>query len=335
MGMIRSCTVLTACTVAVLMAAKAAAGSASADGASIVAPLAAQSLLLDIARAGDRLVAVGERGHILYSDDEGKTWTQSDAVPSRTMLTAVTFANSNEGWAVGHDEIILRTHDGGKNWLAANYRPESQQPLLDVWFENASHGLAVGAYGSVYETRDGGRAWTARKFSYQALPKPKGASSEDLPPDYHLNKLIATGSRLFIAAEAGQLFRSDDGGANWRQLPSPYNGSFFGLLALNADQLLAFGLRGKLFRSNDGGTSWQPVASNATAMLTDGFVRADGTLALVGLSGTVLTSKDQGLTWTLHQQVDRKGISAALPLAGDDMVTVGESGVHRITVAGK
>ena len=335
MRMIRSCTVLTACTVTVLLAGEAVAGSASADGASIVAPLAVQSLMLDVARAGDRLVAVGERGHILYSDDEGKTWTQSDAVPSRTMLTAVTFANGNEGWAVGHDEIILRTQDGGKNWLAVNYRPESQQPLLDVWFENASHGLAVGAYGSVYETRDGGRGWAARKFSYQPLPKAKGASAGDIPPDYHLNRLIAAGSRLFIAAEAGQLFRSDDGGANWRQLPSPYNGSFFGLLALNADQILAFGLRGNLFRSNDGGQSWQHVPSCATSMLTDGFVRADGTLVLVGLSGTVLTSKDQGLTWTLQQQADRKGISAALPVVGHDMVAVGESGVHRITVAGR
>ncbi len=335
MRMIRSCTVLTACAVTALLAGEAVAGSASADGASIVAPLAVQSLMLDVARAGDRLVAVGERGHILYSDDEGKTWTQSDAVPSRTMLTAVTFANGNEGWAVGHDEIILRTQDGGKNWLAANYRPESQQPLLDVWFENASHGLAVGAYGSVYETRDGGRGWAARKFSYQPLPKAKGASAGDIPPDYHLNRLIAAGPRLFIAAEAGQLFRSDDGGANWRQLPSPYNGSFFGLLALNADQILAFGLRGNLFRSNDGGQSWQHVPSGATSMLTDGFVRADGTLVLVGLSGTVLTSKDQGLTWTLHQQADRKGISAALPVVGDDMVAVGESGVHRIAVAGR
>lgn len=334
MGMIRTCTVFAASAVAALLARDAAAASAAADGPAIVAPLVAQSLLLDVARAGDRLVAVGERGHILHSDDDGRTWKQSDAVPSRTMLTAVTFANSNEGWAVGHDEIILRTQDGGANWIAAQYRPESQQPLLDVWFENASHGLAVGAYGSVYETRDGGRTWTGRKFSYQALPQPRGAG-DDVPPDYHLNKLIAAGSRLFIAAEAGQLFRSDDGGASWRQLPSPYNGSFFGLLALGGDQLLAFGLRGRLFRSNDGGASWQALASGTTAMLTDGFRRNDGTLVLVGLSGTVLTSRDQGLTWTLHQQPDRKGISAALPVAGDDLVVVGEAGVSRITAAGR
>lgn len=321
----------------VLLGADAMAGSASADGASIVAPLAVRSLMLDVARAGARLVAVGERGHILLSDDEGKTWVQSDAVPSRTMLTAVTFANSDEGWAVGHDEIILRTEDGGKNWLAANYRPESQQPLLDVWFENSNHGLAVGAYGSVYETRDGGRKWEARKFAYKALPatsQPAG-EQQDIPPDYHLNKIIAVGTRLFIAAEAGQLFRSDDGGGNWQQLPSPYNGSFFGLLALSPDRLFAFGLRGNVFRSSDGGKSWQPVASGATAMLTDGFARADGSLVLVGLSGTVLSSVDQGASWTLHQQADRKGISAALPLTDGELIAVGEGGARRVAMGGR
>jgi photosystem II stability/assembly factor-like uncharacterized protein len=307
------------------------AASAAADGASLPAPLASKSLLLDIAQAGDRLVAVGERGHVLLSDDQGATWKQSDAVPSRTMLTAVAFANADQGWAVGHDEIILRTEDGGRNWLAAHYEPDSQQPLLDVWFENASRGLAIGAYGTVYETRDGGRTWQGRKFAYTPLVKPQ--DTDDPPPEYHLNKLVATATHLFIAAEAGQLFRSDDNGASWRQLPSPYNGSFFGLLATGPESLLAFGLRGRLFRSSDAGASWQPLSSGAEAMLTDGFVRSDGALVLVGLSGTVLLSHTQGATWTLHQQSDRKGISAALPVAGGDLVTVGESGVRRLSVA--
>lgn len=322
---------------AALLAGDASAGSASADGAAIVAPLAVRSLLLDVARAGQRLVAVGERGHVLLSDDDGKTWKQSDAVPSRTMLTAVAFANADDGWAVGHDEIILRTEDGGKNWLAVNYRPESQQPLLDVWFENATHGIAVGAYGSLYETRDGGRKWETRKFAYRALPKPKSADGldEDIPPDYHLNRLIAAGSRLFIAAEAGNLFRSDDGGATWRQLPSPYNGSFFGLLALSPDELLAFGLRGRLFRTVNGGETWQAIATGSESMLTDGYLQSDGSLVLVGLSGTVLVSRDRGASWSLNQQSDRKGISAALPSGNGDLIAVGESGARRIALAGK
>ena len=57
-------------------------------------------LLLDVERAGDRLVAVGERGHILYSENQGKDWIQAD-VAARAHLTAVNFINDKLGWAVG------------------------------------------------------------------------------------------------------------------------------------------------------------------------------------------------------------------------------------------
>ena len=54
----------------------------------------ASTLLLDVASAGSRLVAVGQRGHIIYSDDQGKTWVQAK-VPSRVLLTAVFFADDS------------------------------------------------------------------------------------------------------------------------------------------------------------------------------------------------------------------------------------------------
>ena len=80
-----------------------------------IMPRAAQSLLLDIAQAGPRLVAVGERGHILYSDDDGQSWRQA-RVPTTQMLTSVCFINPGHGWAAGHDGIILVTDDGGETW---------------------------------------------------------------------------------------------------------------------------------------------------------------------------------------------------------------------------
>ena len=77
--------------------------------------MAHEGLLLDVVRVGTRIVAVGERGYIVYSDDEGKTWAQS-TVPVSQTLTAVTFGSDTTGWAVGHEGIILRTDDGGENW---------------------------------------------------------------------------------------------------------------------------------------------------------------------------------------------------------------------------
>mgnify|MGYP003542163416 CR=1 FL=1 len=184
---------------------------------------------------------------------------------------------------------------------------------------------------------DGGRNWIARKFDAAPLqvPRPRGApqppaEDDEFAPDYHLNRIAAAGQRLYIAAEAGQLYRSDDGGASWVTLPSPYAGSFFGLLPLDGDALLAFGLRGNLFRSDDAGASWRALGSGATAMLTDAVRIGPAQLALVGLSGSVLISADGGASWALQQQADRKGLSAVIASPDGTLLAVGEGGARRI-----
>src|SRR5688572_2635761 len=313
----------------------------SANQAAEQAPLAAQSLLLDLASAGNRLVAVGEHGHVLLSDDSGATWRQAKAVPTRVMLTAVYFVDADYGWAVGHDETILNTTDGGETWTRSHFAPEAQQPLLDLWFANRVSGIAVGAYGAYFTTNDGGRNWASAKFSPPPAKPAPGATPaanadefEDLPPDYHLNRIVGVGNRLYVAAEAGQLYRSDDRGATWRVLPSPYEGSFFGLVAIRGDGLLAFGLRGNLYRSADAGETWHKLESGTTAMLTDGFALNDLRVVIVGLAGVVLVSGDAGETFKLTQQDDRKGLAALLPGPAGSVVVAGEGGVRTLKLAG-
>ena len=173
------------------------------------------------------------------------------------MLTAVFFVDAEYGWAVGHDETILNTADGGETWTRSHFAPEAQQPLLDLWFANRVSGIAVGAYGAYFTTNDGGRHWSSAKFCHRHPRRNRGeAPDEELPPDYHLNRIVGVGNRLYVAAEGGKLYRSDDRGASWRALPSPYEGSFFGLVPIRGEGLLAFGLRGHLFRSADAGETW-------------------------------------------------------------------------------
>jgi photosystem II stability/assembly factor-like uncharacterized protein len=300
-------------------------------------PLAPQSLLLDLATAGNRLVAVGERGHVLLSDDQGTTWRQAKSVPTRAMLTAVFFADADYGWAVGHDETILNTTDGGETWTRSHFAPEAQQPLLDLWFVNRVSGIAVGAYGAYFTTNDGGRTWSGAKFSPAPDAAPPGDAGSspppddlELPPDFHLNRIVGVGNRLYIAAEGGQLYRSDDRGANWRALPSPYAGSFFGLVPIRGEGLLAFGLRGRLFKSADAGQTWHEIESHTTAMLTDGIVINDLRVVIAGLAGVLLVSGDAGETFRLTQQDDRKGLSAVLPGPLGAVVVAGEGGVRAL-----
>jgi photosystem II stability/assembly factor-like uncharacterized protein len=284
-----------------------------------LARLSSRSLLLDLATAGNRLVAVGDRGHILLSDDAGRTWTQTGA-PTQALLTGVCFSDAQHGIAVGHDEIILASADGGRTWHRTHFRPQAQQPLLDVWCGAGGRAIAVGAYGVYMVSSDYGANWEERKLA-----------SDDISGGYHLNAIASdSSSRLYIAAEAGHLYRSDDGGNTWKSLPSPYEGSLFGVLPLQGGTVLVFGLRGNLFRSEDSGATWQRVRTGTEAML-DGATSFDGGgVAVVGLSGVVLLSRDGGSSFSLLQQDDRKGLAAVLQVQTGTLVTVGEAGAKRI-----
>jgi photosystem II stability/assembly factor-like uncharacterized protein len=308
----------------------------------VIAPLAVRSLLLDIAWAGRRVVAVGERGHILHSPDAGRTWTQSP-VPASANLTAVYFADAQHGWAVGHVETILRTQDGGDSWELVHFEPESPQPLLDVAFADAMRGIAVGAYGVIYVTTDGGAVWSQVPFEPAPLPgaeKVEAAVDEmeadvDLGFEFHLNAITrGPPGRMYLGAEAGRLFRSDDDGTSWRELPSPYDGSFHGVLALDGDVVLAFGLRGNLFRSEDGGLTWAAILTGTTALLHAGARVGPDAVVVAGTAGVMLVSRDGGRTFALSQQDDRKSIAAVVASGDGDLVVAGEGGVRRLPLPG-
>lgn len=308
----------------------------------VIAPLAVRSLLLDLAWAGKRVFVVGERGHILHSADAGNSWTQVP-VPTSSNLTAVYFADEKNGWAVGHAETIVRTQDGGDSWQLVHFEPENAQPLLDVCFTDASRGVAVGAYGMIYTTADGGAVWSQVPFEPEPLP---GAAKVEPAPDdmeaevdlgfeFHLNA-IARGppGRLYLGAEAGRLFRSDDDGAHWRELPSPYDGSFHGILPLEGDALLAFGLRGNLYRSEDGGAKWTAIPTGTMVLLDAGARIDERTVVIAGMAGVLLVSHDGGRSFELTQQADRRAIAAVLPSGDGALIVAGEGGVRRLQLPG-
>lgn len=271
-------------------------------------PLAAERLLLDIHTTGSRMIAVGTRGHVLYSDD-GDQWSQAE-VPIRAALTAV-HGVGDLLWAVGHDAAIIHSTDAGETWQLQFFEPDLQQPLLDVYFMDADNGIAVGAYGMIVRTDDGGATW------YDDL------IHEEY--DYHLNAIAPVeGEALVIAAEAGNGFRSMDAGATWEWFEYPYLGSMFGLLVLDNNRLLSFGLRGHIQLSNDLGDSWREPNSGIEDSLFGGMVGDDGSVILVGANGAILTRSGQ--QWQQHRHQDDADLSAIVEFGGKYFV-VGERGI--------
>ncbi len=310
-----------------------AASGALGQTPAVEARLAVRSLLLDAAVAGPRLVAVGQRGAALYSDDGGGDWIQA-SVPADALLTALHMLDDTLGWAVGHDAAILRTDDGGRSWQLVHYRPDWQVPLLDVWFRDRSRGIVSGAFGLLLASDDGGETWSCANGCWSVgLDPPSGepllrAEGSDFEDDYHLNAIApsADGS-LYLAGEAGALYRSDDGGQSWTALPSPYDGSWFAALSPGPDTLVVAGLRGNLHRSDDAGETWTRIETGTVATLT-GLIRTrSGGVLATGLAGEVLLSDEGVRTVSRHSLASRQALSTALETPSGRILLLGEDGL--------
>lgn len=265
--------------------------------------------------AGARTVAVGDHGLVMLSDD-GQHFRQARQVPTRTVLTSVQFLDARQGFAAGHDGTVLGSSDGGETWRVLREEPGKERALLSVWFENPRHGLAVGQFGLVVETQDGGASWQERRLVDDAEQAEK-----------HLMQLFAgPGQALYIAAEAGTVFRSSDAGTHWQAVQTANKGSFWTGLALADGSLLVAGLRGHIYRSEDQGQHWLEVPSGTQQSLTAVSPLAQGGLMLVGMSGTVLRSSDQGRSWQASQRPDRANLTTVVATpAGAKLFTLAGS----------
>ncbi|WP_332846052.1 YCF48-related protein [Pseudomonas lactucae] len=315
---------------------------------------AQQGVLIDLARAGKRLVAVGERGLVLLSDDNGQSWRQA-TVPVSVSLTAVRFVDAQKGWAVGHAGVVLATVDGGEHWTlqldglraaqlelnaakagqatatdpdAALIRVQNAErlvadgpdkPFLALEFVDAHRGLIVGAYGLALLTNDGGATWQSLMGQ---IANPNGL---------HLYAISRQGTRWFLAGEQGYLARSDDDALSFSQLDSPYEGSFFTLQNRADGVLVVAGLKGNAFVSRDAGVSFQRLSVPVPISFNDATRLADGQLLLVNQGGMLFRNSEQTGAALLPLGAPLgKPVSSVIEAADGSLIVAGFTGLQRL-----
>lgn len=284
---------------------------------------APNSPLVKVVNTGEHYVAVGNRGHILVSTD-ARNWLQVQT-PVDSLLTSVTFTDAKNGWAVGHDAVILHTTDGGTTWILQNFQPDLNKPLFDVLFIDANRGYAVGAYGLFLSTTDGGVTWS------QVAPNPV---TED---ERHLNALTKLGDgSLMVIGEAGLVGLSNDAGDTWMRLKSPYESSLFCVIAAGDRGALIGGLRGNVFYSADVQTGgWSKIETKTDQSLFGMVALPRGEVAMVGLNATLLlVGKNRAVRQIPIK--DTRGnrqtetLSWVLPADDGALLVVGDAGVQRL-----
>ncbi|MFB0979917.1 MAG: YCF48-related protein [Alteromonadaceae bacterium] len=307
------------------------------------APLASKSLMLDIIEINDkRLVAVGERGHILLSND-AINWRQAN-VPVRTTLTAVYFIDESYGWAVGHDSTILFSRDGGENWEVQQFLPAKEKPLLDVTFKDRQQGIAIGAYGQLYRTNDGGKNWTFEFHGEFLLPEDLAYLEELKQEDEeayldeqssilaHFNSIFKDGRTLYMVGEVGLIAKSNDFAERWLPFNEIYQGSFNDISRTHQGNLLVVGLRGNVFHSLKNGSPWQHIKTGTQALLNSIVLGDNGSIYVLGNNGVILKSDDDGLSFSLNPQADGKSLISGVWF-NNQLIIVSEVGIKVIPQA--
>lgn len=294
---------------------------------------AMHSGILAVTRAGERIVAVGDRGVVLISDDDGASFRQAESVPTRATLTSVTFRpDGRKGWAAGHWGVVLATEDGGDHWRMQRDDLSVDQPLFSVLFTDANHGMAVGLWSLLVRSEDGGKTWAASTLEAGA-----GSGAGAKGGGRNLFSLFTSSKGTWlIAAEAGVVYRSTNAGKSWSPVETGGKASLWAAASLKSGALLVGGLSGALYRSEDDGASWQAAASSSKSSITALAQAADGKVLAVGLNGVVLSSSDDGRSFQVARVLpDRAGIGAVIGNRKGTPLLFGEYGPIANEAAGR
>jgi photosystem II stability/assembly factor-like uncharacterized protein len=300
---------------------------------------------LALAVAGKRIVAVGERGLIALSDDDGASWRQANS-PVSTTLTCVSFADTKSGWVAGHAGTILHTADGGATWavqtdgravarlvkMSANEKGAPSglagiatqlvadgpdKPFLDIQFTDVNHGAAVGAYGLAVKTSDGGRTWVS--FMHH-VPNPKGL---------HLYAVRVVGETVWLAGEQGYFARSVTAGEDFRSIETPYRGSYFALASTGKGVVVA-GLKGNAFHVSQDGSSFGRIDGAPPVSFSGVTALRDGRLAFTNQAGQVLVLTEGATRVALLPGVPRAPLSAVVQAPDGKLVLAGAAGLEAV-----
>ncbi len=315
-------------------------------------PNAHKALINALEKSGDRIFGVGVHGIIIYSDDEGETWTQAEEVPFKKTLTDISCPTRNKCWATGHDATILHSYDAGETWQIQYQDAEFDAPLLSIHMYDDYEGVAIGAFALSLRTANGGISW-----DYLFI------DDDEFQP--HLNYTYGDNQAWrksaqnegYAVGELGKYYVTDDRGLNWLAIETGYIGSYWSGIKVDEGQSLLLGMSGNitiatLYELND---PVPPDKATAIACYESGYYRGDckvyafedlfigtknsltnadllddGRIVLSG-NGGVISIIDMVREKNIKTCVrsDRLSNTSVIPLSIDTFLIAGEQGMRK------
>ncbi|MCX8105765.1 MAG: YCF48-related protein [Ignavibacterium album] len=305
----------------------------------------------------------GDAGTILISQDNGITWNLKTNAVTFQQLQRASFPTQNTGFVVGGSITtgntfgdILKTTDGGENWVKLSIDPGNR--TYSVFFLDENTGF-IGSQGptGVYKTTDGGNNWTQLntntgvassivydiKFYNQNLGFAMYGSGQvarttdggntwtpvsaawGSAAGYEI--FIVDSSVIYICGAGGRISKSTNAGLTFTQLPSLGTTTLYSMYFFSADTGYVVGSSGKIFYTTNGSTFSEILSPLLTTLYKINFY--NDTLGWIGASGGDLYyTQNGGQTWfNSNFPVGSSQSVRDIQFAGNRMWIIGTDGM--------
>ncbi len=265
----------------------------------------------------------GSNYNIHKTTNAGANWIDQNSGYTSMRFMAIWLRHPDTVYMSGNDGKIIRTINGGTNWVTVH--SETGLQLWGLYFVNQQTGFASGSTGRIMKTTNAGVNWfnlnsptqtslnsiyfinentgfisgfaIALKTTNQGdnwinMNAPFISGFENFREIYFFNVNLG----LYVS-DAGRIVKTTNSGANWTVVNSGTTQSLFGVYFTDAMTGFACGNGGAIVRTTDGGDNWLPQNSPLNEILTDVWFTTASTGYISSWSGKILKTTNGGITF--------------------------------------
>lgn len=196
---------------------------------------------------------------IFFSDDQGDNWiNQTSSMASNSLITDIFFLDSLRGWAVGNNNGIIRTIDGGNQWeeLSSGLPSGETFWFISVFFTTEQNGWIVGENGLVLKTNNSGDSW----------------EKIDVSPSYFHKVYFQNSMRGWILGAYNTILRTTNGGESWQAVDVTVQSGSFLDISFSSDEIgWIVGGDKTLFKTNNSGETWVKIQGAPNSLFAINF----------------------------------------------------------------
>ncbi len=312
---------------------------------------------------GSKYLGTGNEYHfkIFKTTNYGATW---DSIFNNLSLIgrSLFFLNDNIGYVGGQivpDGKILKTTDGGLNWVLSN--TSFGQSVGDIKFINENTGYAVNEYGRVYKTVNGGSNWTGSYLYYATgqnylwelffidvntlcgigtgglLLKTTNAGTnwvkKSIGIDTWLWDVEFVNPQIgFAGGSAGKLLKTINGGNNWVLIQFPQENEFNSIEKIDPYIWYVASFWGKVFKTTNAGETWDSSNTGTGGITKIDFLNSSTGFGVCKYNAFIKTTNG-GLNWTIYNNLNN-GQNWALDFINENTGFAGGTKTYKTTNGG-